>query len=577
MADISERRKHKRIAVIEGIAEPVEIHFPPPFYQDPIVGQIINISSGGLGLVVVEPLPKFFTFSLYISLRGIEPFEIKGKVIRLENIDGHYIAGISFTEIDEPTVEMLDLISDDYNKCRKKRAEGDKFYCFEECMFGTLCDKKGKSAKVHISSEKSSGIIITDVKQEAKEEIETPAPEDKVHQEIVEKKEASAVPLETEVPKVKTEDLLPKKQEIPATESPSVPLVSPISQPEISAVPMVESSIVKTIIPKKISRKNVLSIIVLFFLTVAGTYLLKDKMTKIILDRAEKKLLIPEYEAAVKNYKIILKYSRKNTAVRLKLAQTYTKMRMYANAEREYKEVLSLQADNLTALLELGKIELKLNRLKNAESYLIKAKFLSRDNPDVKSEAKVYLGICYEKEKDYDGAMKEFSDISTAVKLPEDVYLPIGKVFGLKGNFKTAILFLGYVNLPKTAVEYFEMGIVKNETEPDEAVVNFLKAIAKKNGFAEAYEWLGFLYRKKALYDASLDAYREALNINSQSARVLFNIAQLHALKDDASPAIAALDKAVSLDRTYIELARSSYEFNEIKNTVEFKKILRRK
>ena len=171
MADVSERRKQKRFAVIEGIAEPVEVHFPPPFYQEPIVGKIVDISAGGLGLTISEPLPKFFTFSLYIRLRGIEPFEIKGKVIRLENIDGQYLAGISFTEIDEATVEMLNIISDDYEKCRKKRAEGDKNFCFDECMFATLCDKKGKSAKVHTTDEKTSGIVITDIKQETIEEL----------------------------------------------------------------------------------------------------------------------------------------------------------------------------------------------------------------------------------------------------------------------------------------------------------------------------------------------------------------------------------------------------------------------
>ncbi len=610
MADISERRKQKRFAVIEGIAEPVEVHFPPPFYQDPIVGQIVDISSGGLGLTISEPLPKFFTFSLYIRLRGIEPFEIKGKVIRLENMDGQYLAGISFTEIDEATVEMLNLISDDYEKCRKKRADGDKNFCFEECMFGTLCDKKGKSAKVHTTDEKTSGIVITDIKQDTSEikeiteeqTVAEPVKEikaDTVPIFIPEKQEAldkkSAAVAITELPLV----VPPVTQEV-TSEMPKPeifvppPVETPIVQPAISdiekvapveekiiSIPPVSPVQTSPVLPKKksitIKRYNLLSLVILFFLIVAGAYILKDKITEIFLDIAEKKLLVPEYEAAVKNYKIVLKYEPKNIDVRLKLARTYIKMRMYVNAEREYKKVLVLQPDNFTALLELGKINLKLNHLKDAKNYLIRAKFLTKRNTDI-SLAKVYLGICYEKEKNYDAAMKEFSDISIDLqKLPIEAYLSAGKVFGLKGNFKTAILFLSKANLSKNAVEYFETGIVKNETAPDDAVVNFLKALAKKNDFTEAFEWLGFLYRKTAIYDASLDAYREALNINPQSARVLFNIAQIHALKDDTSSALAALDKAVSLDRTYRELARNSYEFNELKNLPEFKRILRKK
>ncbi|MBI5573320.1 MAG: tetratricopeptide repeat protein [Elusimicrobia bacterium] len=617
MADVSERRKHKRFAVIEGIAEPVEVHFPPPFYQEPVVGHIVDISSGGLGLTISEPLPKFFTFSLYIRLRGIEPFEIKGKVIRLENMDGQYLAGISFTEIDEATVEMLNLISDDFEKCRKKRAGGDKNFCFDECMFGTLCAQKGKSAKVHATDEKTSGIVITDVKQETVEELK----EIKKEEITAVKSEKPVIPppsveIVKEVKTVPAPICIPEKQEALDKKSDEIiPTVTPevapeMPKPEISAIHMVETPVVQPVVtniekavlieegiiaaapalsvqippvsvspkkmPAKIKRYNVLSVIILFFLIVVGAYIVKDKITEIILDIAEKKLLVPEYEAAVKNYKIVLKYEPKKLDVRLKLAQTYGKMRMYANAEREYKKVILLHPDNFTALLELGKINLKLNRLKDAKNYLIRAKFLTSRNTDI-SFAKVYLGICYEKEKKYDDAIKEFSDISADLKLTDEAYLSVGKVFGLKGNFKTAILFLSRANLSKNAVEYFETGIVKNETEPDDAVVNFLKALAKKNDFTEAFEWLGFLYRKKAIYDASLDAYREALNISPQSARVIFNIAQIHALKDDISSALAALDKAVSLDRTYRELAGNSYEFNEMKNLPEFKRILRKR
>jgi len=548
MDEISERRKHKRFAVIEGIAEPVEVHFPPPFYQEPVVGQIIDISAGGLGLTISEPLPKFFTFSLYIRLRGIEPFEIKGKVIRLENMEGQYLAGISFTEIDEATVEMLNLISDDFEKCRKKRAAGDKNFCFDECMFGTLCDQRGKSAKVHVTSEQISEIEITDIKQQTIEE---------------KKPEEINVPPPVIPPSLEALDIekaAPVKEKIIP-----VPIVLPVRIPPSTTK---EKSIKK--------RYNVLSVSILFFLIVVGVYVVKNKITEIILDIAEKKLLIPEYESAVKNYKIVLKYEPKKLDVRLKLAQTYVKMRMYANAEREYKKVLSLHPDNFTALLELGKINLKLNRLKDAKNYLIRAKFLTSPNTDI-SFAKVYLGICYEKEKNYDAAIKEFSSLSSDLKLTDEAYLSIGKVYGLQGNFKKAVEFLSRANLSKNAVEYFETGIVKNEVDSDDAVVNFLKALAKKNDFTEAFEWLGFLYRKKALYDASLDAYREAININPQQARVIFNIAQIHALKDDTSSALAALDKAVSLDRTYRELAGNSYEFNEMKNLPEFKRILRKK
>ncbi|MEW6557818.1 MAG: tetratricopeptide repeat protein [Elusimicrobiota bacterium] len=541
MADISERRKYMRFIVIEGISEPVEVHFPPPFYQEPVVGKIINISASGMGLSVSEPIPKFFIFSLYIRLRGVEPFEVKGKVIRLDRGSGNeYIAGITFAEIDDATFDMLNLIADDYNKCLKKRQSDDTNFCFDECMFATLCSQKDKSATIHIIPDTVSKIEVQDIKQET----------------VREQKEEPELYVTTPVSSVSAP--IPTPVAIPPVPSPAV-AVEP-AKPQIK-------------IPGK---KKILSVYYIFlgvvFIVIVGLFS-KDKITKFFIATAEKKLLIPEYKSAVKNYKIVLKYEPKNIEVRAKLASTYNKMKMYANTEREYKKIQEIKPDNFDTYLELGKLYIKLNRISDAITNLKKAKFLMPQN----QEAKAYLGVCYEKNKKYDDAMFEFANISHDSILPSDVFLSVATVFGLTGKYKDAVIFLNKSGLQKTAVEYFETGIVKNETETDVAILNFLKALAKKNDFAESYEWLGLLYRRKALYDVAIECYREALNIKPDSAQVLFNIAQLHALKDDNSNALAALNSAVLLDKTYIEFARESLEFNELKNLPEFRQILRKR
>ncbi|MBN1384375.1 MAG: PilZ domain-containing protein, partial [Elusimicrobia bacterium] len=166
MDDTIERRKHKRFIVIEKMAEPVEIHFISPVSSEPIMGQITDISAGGMGLIVDEPLPESSVFSLYIRLRGIKPFEAKGKTVWLKKNNGNHIAGISFTEIEVADVRMLNQIAEDYDNCSKTRRAGDKNFCFDKCLYSILCDKKPESVQIQDTEKKVSKIDVKDVKKE---------------------------------------------------------------------------------------------------------------------------------------------------------------------------------------------------------------------------------------------------------------------------------------------------------------------------------------------------------------------------------------------------------------------------
>lgn len=538
----NERRKHKRFAVLESIAEPVEIHFPPPFYQQPISGKIVNICVGGIELVINEPIPQFFLYSFYIHLRGIKPFEAKGKVTRLEKDVNQYNVSICFTEIDGQIAGMLNLAVEDNEKCLKERVENDKNFCFEGCKFNILCSKENKLA-VNVK-EKYSEIDVKDIEKETMKDREENRCAD--------------------LPKVEV-----MKEEVVV---PEIPLPEEGIDSQSQQVPFP-----KTVIVKKYVRKNIHPLYYVFlgfiFIIIVG-FFSKDKVTQIITANAEKKLILSKYESAVKNYKIILKYEPRNIDIHMKLADVYDKMNMYSDSEREYKEVLKINPGDFNAILGVGKLNIKLNNLKNASVYLKKAKSIMPQN----QEAKIYLGICYEKNKKYDEALSEFSGVSADnPTLPAEACFSIGKVMGIKGFFKNAILFMNKANLLNSYSEYFEMGIINNETEPDTAIVNFIEAIAKKSDFQEAYEWLGLVYRRKGLYNVAIDSYLAALSKNPKSAKVFFNISQLYALKDGSADAIIYLDKAVSLDKTYAKLAKDSYEFSELKNNIEFKKILKKK
>jgi len=694
MVDFSERRKYKRFYFKEETAAPVEICFPPPFYQEPIEGKILDVSAGGLGLALSEPLPKFFILSLTIRLSGIKPFDVKGKVVRIEKKEDYYKAGILFIEINSEAVETLNLIAEDYDKCCKKRQGEEKKYCFDECKFSNLCDQKKKDAHLESKNQDVSMISIKDLKYDANEENKKDADsektvilqpvqktdepvkkdieqektlildaskkeqleektvilepalssdgiikqEDKL-KELLESIEKTVVSepekIQTEPEAIKTESLEPVIRDEKTLDAETISKIEPINKEEpkketefektfvlepvkkiieiektvelISEkekektielkkeIPVVTSEIdkkyseykdgkdkkadkTKIIAPKTkkqgIKRIYVVYYIFLFFIfVIISLFFSKDKITRIIFANAEKKLLIPKYESAIKDYKIVLKYDPKNLDAHLKLAEIYARMKMYINAAEEYSEVIKIKPDMLVALLEASKLNIKLNKHKVAYNYLKKARDISPDNLDVK----IYTGIYYEKNKEYDKAMREFVSISSDSQLPEDVYFSIGKVLSIKGFFKKGMMFLANANLPKTASEYFNMGVIANENNTDEAIYGFVKAAVKKSDYTEVYEWLGHLYRRKGLYIASIDAYLAALNIKPESAITFLNLAKLYALKDDVENALTSLEKAISLDASLISSVKDSFEFNEMKNNLRFKKLMKKK
>ncbi|MDD5687386.1 MAG: PilZ domain-containing protein [Elusimicrobia bacterium] len=619
MANASERRKFKRFSLIEGMAEPVEVFFPPPFYQGPIVGKIVDISSGGIGMITSEPVPKFFIFSLHIGLSGIPSFDVKGKVVRLENKNSQYYTGISFTEIDGNTAEVLKNIAEDNDKCDKKRAEGQKDFCFEECKFASLCGKKEKLTKLQNAKQTTSKIDLKDVKEQKMAEkneekkvsstedtektvLLPPVPDAKVEktQILSPEEKPKATPKESVEKTVlltpaellsargakSKADIVPEKKSSSDNTEKTV-LLTP---KELSSARGVQSKVgiasEKTastederpvILPpmttKSVKRKInpvFYVLLVLIFVAIAG-FIYKGKIAGFIAAGADKKLSAGNYQEAIKNYKIALMIEPENMNVRVKLAESYAMMKMYNESETEYIKILKINPAMFDALLGFGKLYANLNRNREAIVYLEKAKSASPQDWDTK----INLGMCYEKEKKYDKALMEFSGIVAGSKLPDEAYLSIARCLGITGLPKQAIPFMGKTLLPKTATEYFEMGIGKSEKEPEEAIVHFIEALVKKNNFAEAYEWLGLLYKKKNLNDSSVKAYIIASEINPNSARVCFKLAQIYATNKDSANAIAQLGKAISLDTTYVETAKKTAEFSELQKTAEFKKLLK--
>ena len=85
---------------------------------------------------------------------------------------------------------------------------------------------------------------------------------------------------------------------------------------------------------------------------------------------------------------------------------------------------------------------------------------------------------------------------------------------------------------------------------------------------------LGFAYYRRGKYDPAIESYNKALAIAHDNTLVHYNLARVYALKKKNALAIASLEKAISLDKSWIEDAQGDSDFETILSTPEFQELI---
>jgi len=146
-----ERRKHPRFSIMEGMVEPISIHFGPetPLPSHPVHSPnqpaiLTDLSAGGMSLIVFIEPPKVKKFEMVINLPGIKRIPIEGEIISVASKGETHKVGISFTKISHQHQKELAQMAEDDLDCETRLSLRLPEACIPNCNFHSLCVKTQK-------------------------------------------------------------------------------------------------------------------------------------------------------------------------------------------------------------------------------------------------------------------------------------------------------------------------------------------------------------------------------------------------------------------------------------------------
>lgn len=100
----------------------------------------MDISAGGMAVLTYESYEKgaFLSFDLSF-IKGMSPSQIEGKIIRIEEKGKIYLVGITFTNINEESKQLLDKLANDFHLCSDKWLKEGSVNCDKSCSFYNFC------------------------------------------------------------------------------------------------------------------------------------------------------------------------------------------------------------------------------------------------------------------------------------------------------------------------------------------------------------------------------------------------------------------------------------------------------
>jgi hypothetical protein len=140
----SDRRKHPRFSATAFLNRPVYLTPLPPYFGHPVKGKLIDLSAGGMAILINEMIPQETMLNLKITFPDQSIIDSLVKVRRVSERGRSHVHGIEFLTLTPEMADKINRMSTDYINCENRIQSGSLEVCRTDCAFFTMCNKKEK-------------------------------------------------------------------------------------------------------------------------------------------------------------------------------------------------------------------------------------------------------------------------------------------------------------------------------------------------------------------------------------------------------------------------------------------------
>lgn len=219
-----------------------------------------------------------------------------------------------------------------------------------------------------------------------------------------------------------------------------------------------------------------------------------------------------EYDKAVEEYLIAIKYDPNRAIAHSNLGDTYQKKGLYAEAIREYVIAAGITPDLFEAYNNSGNAYKRQGNFAQAIEQYKKAIEVRPDYVD----AHFNLGVTYDAAGQADRAINEYlraielrPAYAQAYNNVAVVYMKLGKLTEAINYYEAAVK-ADYSYIPA----HYNLALTYESVDPEKMIAELKVVISLDSTFAQAHYNLGVAYERKGMYPQAAEAYQKEIEVN---------------------------------------------------------------
>jgi len=142
------KRKFTRFSATAFLNMPIVLDPLPPFFGDKVKGRLIDMSAGGMSLIISELIPLKSKLHLVMRFPDKTTMKCNIEVRHAQPRDRDFLHGFKFLNLPYYIGNKIDTMSNDYIDCETRIQKKESEICISKCTFYNMCTKSQRKEPV---------------------------------------------------------------------------------------------------------------------------------------------------------------------------------------------------------------------------------------------------------------------------------------------------------------------------------------------------------------------------------------------------------------------------------------------